>query len=203
MRWFCSAACAVLAMSAALSPGAHARVFRSIEIHGKAAMRDGPDTTPPPGFVDFCRRKPDACINRGTAAPTKLTLNGDIAETLVRVNEMVNRAIRYETSVDHYGYANAWMLDPIDGYGNCEDYSVSKREALRAAGLPDQALRIAIVQTPSRDYHAVLTVDTDKGVLVLDNVRPDIHDWEDTPYTWLKRQAADDPLRWVSLDPNP
>jgi predicted transglutaminase-like cysteine proteinase len=189
-------------MGAGLSPNAHARVFRSIEIHGKASMRDGPDTSPPPGFVDFCRRRPDACINNSNPPPAKLILDGDLADTLVRVNNEVNHAIRYETSVDHYGYANAWMLDPIDGYGNCEDYSVSKREALRAAGLPDRALRIAIVQTPNRDYHAVLTVDTDKAVLVLDNVRPDIHDWEDTPYTWLKRQAADDPLHWVSLDAN-
>jgi predicted transglutaminase-like cysteine proteinase len=92
-----------------------------------------------------------------------------------------------------------WTLGTVDGYGNCEDYSVTKREALRKAGLPGQALRIAIVRTPNGEYHAVLTVDTDKGVLVLDNVNPSIRNWWDTPYTWLKRQAADDPLHWVTL----
>jgi predicted transglutaminase-like cysteine proteinase len=120
---------------------------------------------------------------------------------LVRVNNSVNDAITYEPDEDHYGAANQWTLNAIGGYGDCEDYSVSKREALRAAGLPDDALRIAIVKTRGGEYHAVLTVDTDKGVLVLDNITSEIHAWTDTPYTWLKRQSADNPLSWVMLNP--
>ena len=187
-------------IAAATLSAAHARDLAGIEISGPASLPDGVDTAPPPGFVGFCMRWPAACTNGAKRQAMKLTFSNSLAETLVRVNDDVNHSISYESSVDHYGVANVWTLGTTDGYGNCEDYSVTKREALRAAGLPGQALRIAIVQTPKGEYHAVLTVDTDKGVLVLDNINPAIRNWWDTPYTWLKRQAADDPLHWVIVN---
>src|SRR5215472_14715926 len=162
-------------------------------------LPDGQSTLPPPGFVGFCIRFPQACTKDASAA--KLVLDDHTASTLGRVNDYVNNSITYETDEDHYGAVNQWTLNAIGGYGDCEDYSVSKREALRAAGLPDDALRIAIVKTPRGEYHAVLTVDTDKGVLVLDNMTSAIRTWTDTPYTWLKRQSAEDPLNWVMLNP--
>lgn len=192
--------CAAFAIAAATLTTSYARNFGAIEINGPASLPDGADTPPPPGFVGFCMRWPAACVNSGKPKATKLTLSDSLAETLVRVNDDVNHSIRYESSIDHYGVPNVWTLGAADGYGNCEDYSVTKREALRAAGLPGAALRIAIVRTPKGEFHAVLTVDTDKGVLVLDNVDPAIRNWWDTPYTWLKRQAADDPLHWVNLN---
>jgi predicted transglutaminase-like cysteine proteinase len=47
--------------------------------------------------------------------------------------------------------------------------------------------------------HAVLTVTTDEGDYILDNRRNDILLWNDTNYTFLKRQSAKDPRRWVAL----
>jgi predicted transglutaminase-like cysteine proteinase len=44
-----------------------------------------------------------------------------------------------------------------------------------------------------------LTVRTDRGDFILDNMRNKVMLWADTEYTFLKRQSADDPTRWVKL----
>ncbi|HUO93160.1 MAG TPA: transglutaminase-like cysteine peptidase [Rhizomicrobium sp.] len=160
---------------------------------------DGSHTLPPAGFVGFCMRSPEACTNRGAPAATKVVVDDRVAATLVAVNAKVNDAIIYESDTEHYGIANQWTLLTDGGHGDCKDYALAKREALRAAGLPDQALRIAIVRTPRDELHAVLTVDTDKGVLVMDSLTPEIRPWADTRYRWLERQSASNPLQWVSL----
>ncbi len=68
-----------------------------------------------------------------------------------------------------------------------------------AAGIPQAALRIAVVVTPDESRHAVLTVVTDRGDYVLDNMRDDIVSWDQTGFTWIERQASSSPLEWVSL----
>lgn len=47
---------------------------------------------------------------------------------------------------------------------------LAKRQVLIHLGLPEPALRIAVVLTPSFVRHAVLTVVTDEGNFVLDNL---------------------------------
>jgi predicted transglutaminase-like cysteine proteinase len=165
-------------------------------------ISDGFGAPPPAGFVGFCMRSPEACTNRNTAVATKVVVDDRTAAMLVAVNDRVNGSITYESDLTHYGAPNRWTLNPEGGYGDCKDYALAKREALRQAGLPDQALRIAIVRTPRDELHAVLTVDTDKGVLVLDSLTPKIRPWTETSYLWLERQSAENPLRWVSLATN-
>ena len=162
-------------------------------------IQDGFNAAPPPGFVGFCMRSPEACTNRAAPAATKVVVDDHVAATLVAVNDHVNEAITYVADPQHYGAANQWTLIAGEGYGDCKDYALAKREALRAAGFPDQALRIAIVRTPRDELHAVLTVDTDKGVLVMDSLTAEILPWSDTRYRWLERQSAESPLRWVTL----
>jgi predicted transglutaminase-like cysteine proteinase len=160
-------------------------------------IAEGMNAIPPSGFVGFCMRTPEACTNRSAPSEARVTLDDKTAATLVAVNDRVNGAITYESDPEHYGIANRWELNPE--YGDCKDYALAKREALRAAGLPDSALRIAIVRTPQDELHAVLTVDTDKGALVMDSLTSDIRPWSATSYQWLERQAGDSPLHWVSL----
>ena len=197
-----------IAIVAALNVGACAQMptdAQSLQSATKVAYQsaspiaDGFTTTPPPGFVGFCMRSPEACTNRGAPAVTKVVVDDHMAATLVAVNDHVNDAIEYESDVTHYGAANQWTLHAQGGRGDCKDYALAKREALRAAGLPDQALRIAIVRTPRDELHAVLTVDTDKGVLVMDSLTPEIRPWSSTSYRWLERQSSENPLKWVSL----
>lgn len=162
------------------------------------AMADGaPESAPPPGFVSFCMRFPDQC-----AAPADtmqlVAVTPAVWQLLNRVNDSVNAAIAPEDDSEHYGRAEYWTI-PTDGYGDCEDYALTKRKALIAAGLPEDTLRIAVVLTWDGKRHAVLTVTTDKGDYVLDNMRGEILSWSDAGYTWIERQAASNPWSWVSL----
>jgi predicted transglutaminase-like cysteine proteinase len=45
----------------------------------------------------------------------------------------------------------------------------------------------------------VLMVKTDRGDFVLDNQNPKVMSWNKTGYRYIKRQAQDNPNRWVSL----
>lgn len=56
-----------------------------------------------------------------------------------------------------------------------------------------------MVHTWDGERHAVLTVTTNKGDYVLDNMRGEILSWSCAGYTWVERQAANNPWTWVSL----
>ena len=121
-------------------------------------------------------------------------------QRLNTVNHTVNTAIKPETDEAHYGRAEFWTI-PTDGYGDCEDYALTKRKELLDAGLPASALRLAVVYSIKTALHAVLTVSTDKGDLVLDNVTDAIVAWNATDFTWIMVQDKANPLWWDSLRP--
>jgi predicted transglutaminase-like cysteine proteinase len=100
----------------------------------------------------------------------------------------------------HYGRADYWTI-PTDGYGDCEDYALTKRKMLMEHGFSAAALRVAIVVTPNQERHAVLTVVTDKGDYVLDNLKDEVLPWNLTGFRWVERQNPASPLAWVSLWP--
>ena len=45
----------------------------------------------------------------------------------------------------------------------------------------------------------MLTVRTDKGDFVLDNLSGSVRDWSQTGYRYLKRQASNHTGRWVTI----
>ena len=47
--------------------------------------------------------------------------------------------------------------------------------------------------------HAVLTVKTNRGEFILDNLTDEILLWSQTPYRYYKRQSQEDPNVWVWL----
>lgn len=156
-----------------------------------------PNAAPPAGFISFCLRFRDQCTPQPGTAPVVVE-TAQVWQTLVRVNSTINATIAPEDDIEHYGRAEYWTI-PSDGLGDCDDYALTKRQALIAAGFPENALRVAVVRTWDDDRHAVLTVSTDKGDFVLDNLRADIVPWSDTDYTWVERQSADNPWTWVAL----
>ena len=89
----------------------------------------------------------------------------------VQVNSMMN-AKRYVTDSANYGKTDYWAT-PIEFYkrgGDCEDFAIAKYTALRALGVPDNRMRIAIVQDQKKNIpHAILIVYTDQGAMILDN----------------------------------
>jgi predicted transglutaminase-like cysteine proteinase len=81
-------------------------------------------------------------------------------------------------------------------YGDCEDYALTKRDLLIRSGWPSDALAMTVVKTPWGEGHAVLSVRTSRGTLVLDNLTYEIKKLKTTPYRVVAMQSAD-PLKWV------
>ena len=104
------------------------------------------------------------------------------------------------SDLEHYGKLDWWTY-PDDKKGDCEDYVLEKRRRLIERGWPESTLLITVVRDESNEGHAVLTVRTDEGDLILDNKRDDVVSWADTAYTFVKAQSQRDPLHWVSLLP--
>jgi predicted transglutaminase-like cysteine proteinase len=153
----------------------------------------------PAGFVSFCIRFPDQC-DAPAAEAHQFALSAERWRLLRRINTDVNRAIWPLSDEVHYRRREFWTI-PTDGYGDCDDYVVTKRRNLIASGLPEHALRIAIVTSPQSGRHAVLVAATDRGDFVLDNLTDAIVERRQSAYAWLEQQDAVDPRAWVSLAP--
>lgn len=98
--------------------------------------------------------------------------SGASLETLAKdVDHMVNE-VEYIEDRDNYGRSDYWAT-PIEFFrrgGDCEDYAIAKYMSLKALGVPEERLRIAIVQDLVKNIpHAILVVYTDDGAMVLDN----------------------------------
>lgn len=156
------------------------------------------ETLPPIGYVNFCRERADECrpsrrfADRVQLTSTKLT-------ELKEVNESVNDAVAPITDMDLYGKVEVWTYPVKEG--DCEDYVLLKRRILIERGWPESTLLITVVRDENNEGHAVLTVRTDHGDLVLDNKQQAVMAWADTPYTFVKQQSARNPLVWTSLLP--
>jgi predicted transglutaminase-like cysteine proteinase len=132
-----------------------------------------------------------------------VVLSAKAWKDLTRINKWVNETVRPITDLEHWGVVERWNY-PDDGYGDCEDYVLLKRRMLMQSGWPRQALLITVVRDKRGDGHAVLTVKTDKGELILDNQHEDVLLWSDTGYRFVKRQSQSDPNVWIALgDPRP
>ncbi len=112
---------------------------------------------------------------------------------LQRVNARVNGRLSYASDMAVHDQLDVWstpLSRPFLGRpaGDCEDYALEKRLALRAAGVPQEALSIAVALLPDLTWHAVLIVSTDRGDYVLDNRYSDVLPWRSTPYYWAARE---------------
>jgi predicted transglutaminase-like cysteine proteinase len=161
-----------------------------------AALVTG-DTLPPVGWVQFCGENASDCRVE-TLPPRAARLDARAWRELVRINRAVNDEIEPISDLEHWGSLERWSY-PTDGKGDCEDYVLEKRKRLIEAGWPRQSLLITVVRDRKGDGHAVLTVKTDRGDLVLDNQEARIKGWTDTGYSFVKRQSEQNPNKWVAL----
>jgi predicted transglutaminase-like cysteine proteinase len=156
------------------------------------------DTAPPPiGWVQFCADNPSDC-SRGATKPRDMAMTDTAWKDLLRVNQLVNKSITPMSDMLHWGVIEKWSL-PTDGYGDCEDYVLLKRKMLIDEGWPREALLITLVRDKNGEGHAVLTVKTDKGEVILDNQSENVMAWTETGYSFFKRQSQGDPNVWVLL----
>ena len=152
---------------------------------------------PPIGWTQFCDTYAGICNTR-PLPPVNVVLDQTALETLTRIDLWVNHNIKPETDMQHYGMIQWWRY-PDDGAGACHSYALLKRRMLIEAGWPRQALLMTIVHETDGEGHAVLTVATDRGDYILDNLTDKIRLWSQTPYLYYKRQSQEDPNKWISI----
>jgi predicted transglutaminase-like cysteine proteinase len=151
---------------------------------------------PPIGFVKFCAANPKECKILGRHSQ-RVAITQAVWSDLQAVNASVNGSIAPVSDAELYGEAEFWTY-PVDA-GDCEDYLLLKKRELEKLGFDSGALLITVVLDEKGEGHAVLTVATEAGDYVLDNRRNDILLWQDTGYSFLKRQSQKDPRNWVAL----
>ncbi|GGF85077.1 hypothetical protein GCM10007301_51240 [Azorhizobium oxalatiphilum] len=155
------------------------------------------NTNAPIGYVQFCGDHANECRPSGPLSYETHLSEAKFTE-LEKVNRSVNDSVEPVTDMDHWGVTERWSY-PDDGKGDCEDYVLEKRRVLMNLGWPASVLLITVVRDKAGDGHAVLTVVTDRGDLILDNQAPEILRWKETGYRYVKRQSQNDPSQWVSL----
>ncbi|WP_159591839.1 transglutaminase-like cysteine peptidase [Chelativorans xinjiangense] len=159
-------------------------------------MPIGGRATQPVGHYEFCQRQPAECGRTAfNAAPAELTRK--LWATLIEVNNAVNGSVVPRTDVELWGIEELWSYPDL--YGDCEDYVLEKRRLLMEAGMPAANLLITVVRQPNGDGHAVLTVTTNMGDFILDNLQPRVLAWSETDYQFLKRQSPRHAGQWVSI----
>jgi predicted transglutaminase-like cysteine proteinase len=157
----------------------------------------GQETSVPYGWVDFCRRYEGEC-NDERLAPADINLSARALREIARINRWVNAHVEPLSDMDHWGLVDRWDY-PLDGKGDCEDYALLKRKMLIELGFPRQALLMTVVKDESQEGHAILTLKTNRGEFVLDNLNDDMKPWTAAAYRFVKRQSQENPNVWVML----
>lgn len=160
-------------------------------------MKTGAVTSQPIGHYEFCQTHEDECSVRTRPSPApRVTAYG---WSIIRsINADTNREIVPMTDEALYGRDEVWTYP--DKAGDCEDYVLLKRKRLLEKGFSAGDLLITVVRKPDGEGHAILTVRTDQGDFVLDNLDNEVKLWTKTPYRFLKRQASFNSGRWVTID---
>lgn len=121
----------------------------------------------------------DASMQTASGARTidqlKQDLDGLQGQPLRVMAQQVDRMMNQRPYIeDHknWGKSDYWAtpVEFLTRGGDCEDFAIAKYTALRALGVPEERLRIAIVHDIAKDTpHAVLIVYADEGAMILDN----------------------------------
>jgi predicted transglutaminase-like cysteine proteinase len=163
---------------------------------GSQPMLTGGLTSQPIGHYEFCKATPAECsVRLRDTGPLHLT--DATWQEISAVNMLVNSTVKPMNDFDIYGKDEVWAYP--HGAGDCEDYVLEKRRDLMLKGISLADLLITVVRKPDGEGHAVLTVRTDQGDYILDNLNDTVRPWEETGYRYLKRQAANHTGRWVTI----
>jgi predicted transglutaminase-like cysteine proteinase len=165
-------------------------------VAGSTSMVTGELTSQPIGHYEFCKANPQECAIRSREVqPEQMT--STLRSRIAGINVSVNTSIKPMNDLDIYGKNEVWTYP--EEVGDCEDYVLMKRRLLMDEGMALANLLITVVRKPDGEGHAVLTVRTDAGDYVLDNLNNAVRPWEQTGYLFLKRQSVGHTGRWVSI----
>ncbi|MGY4445955.1 putative transglutaminase-like cysteine proteinase [Bradyrhizobium sp. i1.3.1] len=139
----------------------------------------GAATKAPSGWQQFCAENAEDC-RPGADQARDVVLTPELLQQLYETNKYVNDRVAWTSDDALYGKAERWTL-PLDR-GDCEDIVLLKRKMLAKLGWPQGSLLITTVEEPgpAKGRHAVLTVRSDRGEMILDNQTPEILFWYET-----------------------
>lgn len=121
----------------------------------------------PVGYRAFCQRFVVDDICRDRPAEVTLTVTPWLEKFLAEINRYWNHRLTWTSDETLYGRAEFWTV-PAGTRGDCEDYALAKYAQLRRMGVPGGALSLIYGKLKSTgEGHAVLSVHTDHGLLVL------------------------------------
>ena len=164
---------------------------------GVSYARVGGPASMPYGWADFCRRYAGEC-DGGPLAPLDVKLTPQAMKEIERVGKWVNAHVKPMSDMEQWGVIDRWD-DLVDGKGDCEDYALFKRKILMDEGFPRQALLMTVVKDEHNEGHAILTVKTNAGEFVLDNLNDEIKSWDRSGYRFVKRQSEIDQNVWLQI----
>lgn len=186
-----------LALLVAIAAGLLSAAAAQAENKGSPAMVTGGITSQPIGHYEFCQKYQSECdIRSKLTPPPRVTEYG--WNVIRDVNKDINSRIIAMTDQEVYGKDEVWEYPKTAG--DCEDFVLLKRKTLIERGFAVSDLLITVVRKPDGEGHAVLTLRTNNGDFILDNLSDDVKLWTDTNYTYLKRQASFNTGRWVSIE---
>jgi predicted transglutaminase-like cysteine proteinase len=183
-----------VAILCGLTAGVQAQALASLP--SEAGLVPRGEAKPIAAWVTFCQTYAAECAVDRTE-PARIALTPALWTTILAVNRRINKSIEAMTDMEHLHVADRWDLAE-DGIGDCEDYQLLKRHVLAISGLPRRAMRMTVVIDEKGEGHAVLTLVTDRGDLILDNKTDAILPWHRTGYVFIKRESQD-ATAWVSL----
>lgn len=134
------------------------------------------------GYPEFCDVNPTLCAASDNAV---IFYTPSLESLLSDVQTSVNDAIEFRPDIG----SSAWRLKPRAG--DCEDYAVTKLDALLRYGLPRGALRLTVVQSMIGGgyyLHMVLVARTTAGDFVLDNRYRRLKRKDSLPYLWFAEE---------------
>ena len=97
--------------------------------------------------------------------------NKPVSEQIKSVNRYAN-AKEYILDIENYGLVDYWATPKefLMNNGDCEDYAIIKMLSMKWLGYDVGSMRVVIVQdTNLRIPHAVMAIEDDKDILILDN----------------------------------
>jgi predicted transglutaminase-like cysteine proteinase len=179
-----------------ITPAAYGDVVAILPAPAPPVAGAGP-AKPMAAWAVFCRNYPAECRVDLSEADT-IRLTPAVWRDIAFVNRDVNGLVRPVTDLEHWGQVDRWDLAE-DGWGDCEDYQLLKRQRLAQLGLPRRAMPMTVVLDERNEGHAVLMLRTDRGDFILDNKRNEILPWQRTGYVFVKRESQTE-IGWTSLN---
>ncbi len=94
-----------------------------------------------------------------------------VSQQIKQVNKYANEKI-YTLDIENYGVVDYWATPKefLTNNGDCEDYAIIKMLSMKWLGYDTHHMRVVVVQdTNLRIPHAVMAIENDNDILILDN----------------------------------